>query len=214
VAATLPGWRLRTVSLTMEAPFVSHLATMADSGVVVARHGPILANAVFLPPGAVVMELLPYKWEWQQISRLYFNTTQSTGYIHHFAWRPQVRRRRRCCCRCCCRCGQGQQLPHSPPPPPHTHTQQAQANASGAPPPPAPTSPSQDVSACVYTDAGDVRYSSWTYEECFSRECLVVHARAGLTVDVDAVRATLLDKLPQVLAGATVESLREEWPQA
>lgn len=93
---------MRTVSLTMEAPFVSHLATMAESGVVVARHGPILANAVFLPPGAVVMELLPYKWEWQQISRLYYNTTQSMGYIHHFAWRPMVGGRAADGCAGCC----------------------------------------------------------------------------------------------------------------
>jgi hypothetical protein len=70
------------------------------------------------------------------------------------------------------------------------------------------------VAACAYTDSGDVRYSSWTYEECFSRECLVVHARAGLQVDVEAVRAILLDKLPRVIEGATVESLREEWPPA
>ncbi len=70
------------------------------------------------------------------------------------------------------------------------------------------------MSSCSYTDAGDVRYSSWTYEECYSRECLVVHARAGLRVDVEAVRAILLDKLPQVLQGASVESLRQEWPPA
>ena len=52
------------------------------------RHNPILANAMFLPPGAMVMELLPYKWEWASVSELYYNLTQGLGDIHHFAWRP------------------------------------------------------------------------------------------------------------------------------
>lgn len=40
--------------------YVPPLARCA--GVLVARHGPLLANAVFLPPGALVLELLPYNW--------------------------------------------------------------------------------------------------------------------------------------------------------
>lgn len=135
------------VSLTMEAPFLSHLATMADTGLLVARHGPILSSAVLLPPGvrlnkecvfvnqrfvlcilqpyscwcacrlrsasswgpahdkhthacthnahtthntagAAVLELLPYKWDWRSMSSLYYNMTQSTGVLHHWAWRP------------------------------------------------------------------------------------------------------------------------------
>lgn len=38
-------------------------------------------------PGAVVVELLPYNWEWQGISRAYLNLTRSLGDVHHFAWR-------------------------------------------------------------------------------------------------------------------------------
>ena len=68
---------------------MSHLATMADTGLLVARHGPILADALLLPPGAAVLELLPYKWEWRNISSLYYNMTQSSGVLHHWAWRPQ-----------------------------------------------------------------------------------------------------------------------------
>lgn len=37
--------------------------------------------------GAVVLELLPYNWEWKGISQLYFNITRSLGDVHHFAWR-------------------------------------------------------------------------------------------------------------------------------
>lgn len=72
----------------MGAPFLSHMATMADTGLLVGRHGPLLASAVLLPPGAAVLELLPYKWEWRGVSRLYYNMTQSTGWLHHWAWRP------------------------------------------------------------------------------------------------------------------------------
>jgi capsular polysaccharide biosynthesis protein len=53
----------------MGAPFLSHMATMADTGLLVGRHGPLLASAVLLPPGAAVLELLPYKWEWRGVSR-------------------------------------------------------------------------------------------------------------------------------------------------
>lgn len=80
--------QVRTVSLTMGAPFLSHMATMADTGILVGRHGPLLASAVLLPPGAAVLELLPYKWEWRGVSTLYYNMTQSTGQLHHWAWRP------------------------------------------------------------------------------------------------------------------------------
>lgn len=72
----------------MGAPFLSHMATMADTGLLVGRHGPLLASAVLLPPGAAVLELLPYKWEWRGVSRLYHNMTMSTGRLHHWAWRP------------------------------------------------------------------------------------------------------------------------------
>lgn len=61
--------QVRSVSLTMGAPFLSHMATMADTGLLVGRHGPLLASAVLLPPGAAVLELLPYKWEWRGVSR-------------------------------------------------------------------------------------------------------------------------------------------------
>lgn len=39
--------------------------------------------------GAVVMELLPYNWEWNGISRTYANLTASRGDIHHMAWRAK-----------------------------------------------------------------------------------------------------------------------------
>ena len=42
-----------------------------------------------IPVGAVVLELLPYNWEWKGISQVYHNVTTTVGDIHHFAWRAK-----------------------------------------------------------------------------------------------------------------------------
>lgn len=87
--ATSLDLQLRPYTATLGAPFSSFLSVMARTGVLVARHGPLLANSIFLPPGAVVVELLPYHWEWQGMSMLFRNLTASLGDIHHFAWRAR-----------------------------------------------------------------------------------------------------------------------------
>ena len=46
-------------------------------------------EALRLSAGAVVMELLPYNWEWKGISRTYANLTASCGHVHHVAWRAK-----------------------------------------------------------------------------------------------------------------------------
>lgn len=48
------GLRVRPYTVTPRAPLASYVAAMARTGVLVARHGPLLANAAFLPPGAPV----------------------------------------------------------------------------------------------------------------------------------------------------------------
>lgn len=87
--AAAAGWRVRPFTITNEAPFSAHVAAAARTGLLVARHGPALASAIFLPPGAAVYELLPFNWEWRHISQLYRNMTASVGDVHHFAWRPR-----------------------------------------------------------------------------------------------------------------------------
>lgn len=67
---------------------------------------------------------------------------------------------------------------------------------------------------CRYKEASHARYAGWLPQECQGRECLLVHAQAGLEVDLDAVRALLARKLPGLVAGQTVEQLREPWPVA
>ena len=109
--------------------------------------------------GAVVLELLPYNWEWKGISQLYHNITRSIGDIHHFAWRAA------------------------------------------------------EPKWATYDNEDEARYSYWTPEECHSRHCLEVHARAGMVADTDSIRDTLLGVLPKAFAGQTVEELAKPWPQ-
>jgi hypothetical protein len=68
--------------------------------------------------------------------------------------------------------------------------------------------------AAAYHQLFGGRYHTWTPDECSSRECLIVHARAGLEVDVEAVRAKLLEKMPDVIAGRKVADIRDPFPNA
>lgn len=49
---------------------------------------------------------------------------------------------------------------------------------------------------------------------CTCSYCLEAHARAGMVVDTARVKEMLLDLLPRVLAGDSVEALapRQPWP--
>lgn len=53
-----------------------HVAMATTSALIVGRHSPLMANTVFMTPGSMVLELLPFKWEWHNLSRLYYNMTQ------------------------------------------------------------------------------------------------------------------------------------------
>uniref|UniRef100_A0A7S0RGP0 Glycosyltransferase n=1 Tax=Chlamydomonas leiostraca TaxID=1034604 RepID=A0A7S0RGP0_9CHLO len=63
-----------------------------------------------------------------------------------------------------------------------------------------------------FKNSSDRKYHTWTSEECHARECLLVHAKASMIVDLAAVKQMLLSKLPRILTGAPVEELREPWP--
>jgi hypothetical protein len=75
------GLRVRPYTATPRAPFASYVAAMARTGVLVARHGPLLANAAFLPPGARLGQGLESAW------------TRSGLGLHACRWRQQRRRR-------------------------------------------------------------------------------------------------------------------------
>ncbi|CAD7703972.1 unnamed protein product [Ostreobium quekettii] len=153
-------WRVRPLGLTLMAPFASQLSSMAQTGLLVVRHGPLVANAIFLPPGAAVFELIPYNCEWAGMSEMYANMTQACGDLHHFAWTARDRK------------------------------------------------------WAAYASEADGRYANWTSDECWAKECLVAHERAGMIVDVDAVRSALEVILPKVSEGASIERLRQPWPDA
>lgn len=152
------GMKVRPYSITSRAAFSSHVAAMSRTGVLVARHGSLLANALFLPPGAVVFEALPYNWDLENASLRYKNITRRLGDVTHVAWRGSERK------------------------------------------------------WSVY-QPGDEKYSLWTGEQCMSTYCIKAHERAGLIINVEAMRRMLLDLVPQaLLGGASAQSLESRWP--
>eukprot|EP00892_Ulva_mutabilis_P000815 jgi/Ulvmu1/10734/UM068_0022.1 len=163
------GWRVRQFCASGDAPFSTTAAAFAATGLLIGRHGPLLASAALLPPGAAVYELLPFNWEWRNMAELYRNLTRSTGHIHHFAWRPT------------------------------------------------------DSKWAVYASPDDRhRYSAFRASECTSKKCLMVHARAGLKVDVEEVQRDLQELLPRLEdrsddcsdVACRVDNLCRAWPPA
>jgi hypothetical protein len=90
-AAAPLGMRVRPYTATSMTPLRSLVSIAARSGALVGRHCSLLGLSAFLPPGAVVAELLPHNWEAGRIDETYKNITSSIGDVHHFAWRaPSV----------------------------------------------------------------------------------------------------------------------------
>ena len=53
----------------------------------VQAHTSNLANSIFLPPGAAVVELIQRFWSWKKLDQSFKDQTDRMGDIHHFAWR-------------------------------------------------------------------------------------------------------------------------------
>lgn len=51
------GLAVRPYTVTARAPFESYLSVMARTGILVSRHGPLLANSIFLPPGPPLLHV-------------------------------------------------------------------------------------------------------------------------------------------------------------
>lgn len=51
------GLAVRPYTATARAPFESYLSVMARTGILVSRHGPLLANSIFLPPGPPLLHV-------------------------------------------------------------------------------------------------------------------------------------------------------------
>lgn len=86
-AATGVDVAVRPYSPSASVPPASLVAVVSRTGLLIGRHAPILANALFLPPGAAVVEILPYNWDFAGLSEVYTNLTASAGAVGHVAWR-------------------------------------------------------------------------------------------------------------------------------
>ena len=89
VLALLESYNRTVYKMDMLASMTFDLVvrTTAAVGVLVSVTGAALTNAVLLPPGGAVYELLPYRWGWKGIDRMHWNLTRNSADIHHFAWR-------------------------------------------------------------------------------------------------------------------------------
>lgn len=63
------------------------IAILASTGLVVSVHTSALANAVFLPPGAAILELIHRNWAIEFLDQSFKVQSGGMGDIHHWAWR-------------------------------------------------------------------------------------------------------------------------------
>jgi len=83
--------QVRVFEFTEDTPMADQLRAMRDTTILVSPHTSALANAVFLPPGAAVIELIQRNWVWDNLDRSFQVQTASLGDIHHWAWRATKR---------------------------------------------------------------------------------------------------------------------------
>uniref|UniRef100_A0A7S1X3Q3 Uncharacterized protein n=1 Tax=Tetraselmis chuii TaxID=63592 RepID=A0A7S1X3Q3_9CHLO len=62
---------------------------MARTKVLVGRTGAVLVNAMFLPPGSSLLELIPYNWAFMGLDAVYRNITLSVGDVGYSSWRAE-----------------------------------------------------------------------------------------------------------------------------
>lgn len=65
VSAPLPCLQVRVVEFTSASSFREQLEMAAGTGLFVSVHTSNLANALWLPPGAAVVEILQRNWAWE-----------------------------------------------------------------------------------------------------------------------------------------------------
>eukprot|EP00192_Tetraselmis_astigmatica_P004989 CAMPEP_0117691214 /NCGR_PEP_ID=MMETSP0804-20121206/25580_1 /TAXON_ID=1074897 /ORGANISM="Tetraselmis astigmatica, Strain CCMP880" /LENGTH=478 /DNA_ID=CAMNT_0005504391 /DNA_START=524 /DNA_END=1961 /DNA_ORIENTATION=- len=63
------------------------MRSMRETAILVARSSSALANLMFLPPGASVIELLPFNWVVQDMDKVYSNVTASMGDLSYCSWK-------------------------------------------------------------------------------------------------------------------------------
>ena len=81
------GHSVRVVEFTADTPFMQQLEIMSSTDILVSTHTSALANLVFLPPGAVVLELVHRNWVWSNLDTSFKAQSDSRGDLNHWAWR-------------------------------------------------------------------------------------------------------------------------------
>ena len=71
--------QVRVVEFSSSTPFKEQLEVMARTGLYVSVHTSNLANTPFLPPNAVVVELIQRNWAWYQIDQSFESLTRQMG---------------------------------------------------------------------------------------------------------------------------------------
>ena len=75
--------RVRPYSATIGAPLGSMVKRMAQTKVLIARHGPLLGMAALLPPGSIVVELLPHRYDGFSSFDLFHTMSGWLGDVSH-----------------------------------------------------------------------------------------------------------------------------------
>eukprot|EP00892_Ulva_mutabilis_P005351 jgi/Ulvmu1/3188/UM015_0229.1 len=78
---------VQVVEFNSSHSFAEQLTTISKTGIFVSAHTSNLANAIFLPPGSAVIELIQRFWSWRRLDQSFKDQTDLMGDIHHFAWR-------------------------------------------------------------------------------------------------------------------------------
>jgi protein O-GlcNAc transferase len=81
------GRGIRVVEFNFDTPFKEQLGIMASTHIVVSTHTSALANVMFLPPGAVVLELIHRNWVWSNLDSSFKAQSDARGDLYHWAWR-------------------------------------------------------------------------------------------------------------------------------
>ena len=157
-----PSVPVRVVEFTAHTPVAQQLHTMATTGVLLSVHTSALANAIFLPPGAAVVELIHLNWPWDSLDRSFKVQSDARGDLHHFAWRAVSK----------------------------DHAQYINPR-----------------------DEHRFGGEEWAGVKCDTEECVEAHTNIDVIVDIVAVRALLVSRLPLVWNGTAVEVAALPWPK-
>ena len=79
------------VEFTENVTMGEQLNKMANTNILVSTHTSGLANSMFLPPGAAVIELVHRNWVWDNLDKSFLIQTQMLGDVHHFTWRARTK---------------------------------------------------------------------------------------------------------------------------